>query len=339
MASVIAKAPLRIGLSGGGTDLEPYCSKYGGVVLNATIDQYAYCKVEAHDDWIFKSIDLGVEEIFKFCPSEYVSDHPLKLLINSYLYLVQKSSIKSPVKITTYCETPPGSGLGSSSAVVVSLVSALSEYLNIPLGEYDIAQNALTIERKICNFPGGKQDQFASAFGGFNYIEFLNTGQVIVNPLRLSNKIQNMLEMNTVLYYVGKPRKNSRVIETNMYNLKNDISSIEATHKIKSACQEFKNKLLTGDVSGISKLMNDYWNLKLKTSNQIGSKELIDVYDYAIRNGATAAKISGAGGGGHMILFTEFENRHTLLTSLNSRDSGRVVPFKFVNNGVDVWRQ
>lgn len=339
MTSVISKAPLRLGLAGGGTDLEPYCSDYGGVVLSATIDQYAYCKIEADDDWVFKSIDLDLEERFEYLPSDYVNDHPLKLLINTYLNLVKKSIFKSPVKITTYCETPPGSGLGSSSAVVVSLISAIAEYLNIPMGEYDIAKTAFKVERFICSLPGGKQDQFASAFGGFNYIEFQKDDQTIVNPLRLNCRIQNMLEMNTILYYVGKPRKDAKVIETNINNLKSNDKSIQATHEIKKACQDFKVKLLTGDVVGISKLMNDYWNLKLKTSDKIGSEELMEVYDYSLQNGATAAKISGAGGGGHMILFTEFENRHRLISALNRRDNGRIVPFKFVNHGVDVWRQ
>lgn len=339
MFSVISKAPLRLGLAGGGTDLEPYCTKYGGVVLSATIDQYAYCKVEPCDTWIFKSIDLNLEQKYDFFLSDYISDHPLKLLINTYFYLVSRSLLKSPVKITTYCETPPGSGLGSSSAVVVSLIAALSEYLSIPMGEYDIAKTAFYIERNICNLPGGKQDQFASSFGGFNYIEFLKEDQIIVNPLRLNYKVQNMLEMNMVLYYVGKPRKDARVIETNMNNLKSDSKSIQATHKIKKACEDFKLKLLTGDVEGISKLMNDYWQLKLKTSDKIGSDELIEVYDYSLQNGATAGKISGAGGGGHLILFTQFENRHHLISSLNKRKTGKVVPFKFVKHGVDVWRQ
>ena len=339
MNYVLAKAPLRLGLSGGGTDLEPYCSDYGGVVLSATIDQYAYCKIEANEDWIFKSIDLDIEETYEFLPNDYVDHHPLKLLINTYLYMASKSIFKSPVKITTYCETPPGSGLGSSSAVVVSLIASLSEYLSVPMGEYDIATTAFEIERTICNLPGGKQDQFAAAFGGFNYIEFLKGGQTIVNPLRLNYKVQNMLEMNIVLYYVGNPRKDARVIETNMNNLKSNPKSIQATHKIKKACEDFKIKLLTGDVKGISQLMNDYWKLKLKTSDKIGSDELMKVYDFAMQNGANAAKISGAGGGGHMILFTEFENRHRLVSALNSRETGKVVPFKFVKHGVDVWRQ
>lgn len=337
MKTVFAKAPLRIGLSGGGTDLEPYCSRYGGLVLNATIDQYAYCKVETFDRWTFKSIDLDIEEEFEDLPQYYIKENPLKLLINSCIYLATLTSPHTPVKITTYCETPPGSGLGSSSAVVIALIAALSEFFNYPMGEYDLANSAFEIERDVCNLPGGKQDHFAAAFGGFNYIEFLKTGQTIVNPLRLNHKIQNMIEMNTVLYYVGKPREDARVIEENMNNLKNNSKSISATHDIKMSCQEFKFKLLTGDVEGIARLMNRYWKLKLKTSDKIGSDNLIEVYDYALSNGATAAKISGAGGGGHMVLFTKFENRHKLITALNNRDSGRVVPFKFVKDGVRIW--
>ena len=148
-----------------------------------------------------------------------------------------------------------------------------------------------------------------------------------------------MMELNTVLYYVGKPRKDSRVIENTAKNLVDNMKVIEATHKIKEACIEYKRSLLTGDFEKISALMNTYWKMKLETNENVASPELIDTYNYALRNGATAAKISGAGGGGHMVLFTEFEKRHELITALKERGMGRVVPFKFVKYGVDVWRQ
>jgi len=338
MKTVFAKAPLRLAMAGGGTDLFPYWSKHGGMVLNGTIDQYAYCKIEPSDKWRFNSVDLGKEEVFDKLEPGYV-DSKMKLLINSYQYLTAGKKIE-PVKITTYVEAPPGSGLGSSSALVVALTSAISEYYNIPLGEYDVADTSFHIERNICNLPGGKQDQFASAFGGFNYIEFLKDGRTIVNPLRLNSRIQNMLELSTVLYYVGKPRGDERVIETTSDNLtSNNTETLDATHQIKNACIEYKRSLLLGDFERISDLMNTYWNFKLKTSDKVGSPELIDTYEYAIANGAKAAKISGAGGGGHMILFTDFEERHNLITALKRRKVGRVVPFKFVKHGVDVWRQ
>jgi len=342
MKIVFAKAPLRMALAGGGTDLYPYYTKYGGFVLNATIDQYAYCKIEPAKKWIFKSVDLGTEEIRDFYSLDFMqyayANTSLKLLINTYQYLTHKLD-REPVKVTTYVEAPPGSGLGSSSALVVALVSAIAEYYNIPMGEYDVAETAVHIEREICNLPGGKQDQFAAAFGGFNYIEFLEDGRSIVNPLRLNYKTQNMMELNTVLYYVGKPRKDSRVIETTAKNLSDNEKVINATHKIKEACIEYKRGLLRGDFKRISELMETYWKMKLETNENVASPELIDTYDYALSNGATAAKISGAGGGGHMVLFTEFEKRHQLITALKKRKMGRVVPFKFVKHGVDVWRQ
>ena len=343
---VFAKAPLRMALAGGGTDLEPYWSKYGGVVLNATIDQYAYCKIEPcvcnHEKcWSFKSVDLGIEERHDFYSTpfmqgEYV-DSDLQLLVNTYQYLTAKTD-RHPVKITTYVEAPPGSGLGSSSALVVALVSAIAEYHKIPLGEYDIAEYAVEIERNICDMPGGKQDQFAAAFGGFNFTEFLQDGRTIVNPLRLNYKTQNMMELSTVLYYVGKPRKDSRVIENTAKGLVDDEVVLNATHKIKEACISYKNALLTGDFKRISELMETYWRSKLETNPHVASPEILDAYDYALQNGATGAKISGAGGGGHMVLFTEFERRHELITALKEKE-GRVVPFKFVKHGVDVWRQ
>ena len=210
MTTVFAKAPLRLAMAGGGTDLLPYWRHYGGVVLNGTIDQYAYCKVEPYHEWLFKSVDLEEEEGYFPLGDQYV-DTKLKLLINTYQYLT-KGIDRHPVKITTFVEAPPGSGLGSSSALVVALISAIAEYYSIPLGEYDVAEYAVEIERNICNLPGGKQDQFAAAFGGFNFIEFLPDGRTIVNPLRLNPKTQNMLELSTVLYYVGKPRMDLSLI-------------------------------------------------------------------------------------------------------------------------------
>ena len=149
-------------LAGGGTDLEPYWKKYGGVVLNGTIDQYAYCKIEPYEcckretHWVFNSIDLGIDEFRDFYSSDFMnyaySDGPLKLLINTYQYLTYKLE-REPVKITTYVEAPPGSGLGSSSALVVALIAAITEYYGLPVGEYDIADDAIEIERKICDLP------------------------------------------------------------------------------------------------------------------------------------------------------------------------------------------
>ena len=337
MKTVFSKAPLRMALAGGGTDLEPYYSRYGGFVLNATIDQYAYCKVEPSREWCFKSIDLGIEEKHNLWNNVEYIDSKLKLLINSYQYLT-KDVEREPVKITTYVEAPPGSGLGSSSALVVALIAAIAEYYNVPLGEYDMAEYAIEIERKICDLPGGKQDQFAAAFGGFNFMEFLKDGRTIVNPLRLNQKTQNMMELSTVLYYVGKPRKDSRVIENTAKGLVDSKTVLNATHEIRNACINYKRSLLMGDFNMISELMETYWRMKLETNPHVASPEILDSYDFARKNGATAAKISGAGGGGHMVLFTEFEERHRLISALKNKE-GRVVPFKFVNHGVDVWRQ
>ena len=347
MKTVFAKAPLRMALAGGGTDLEPYYTRFGGFVLNATIDQYAYCKIEPYEcckretHWVFKSIDLGIDEKRDFYSSDFMNyaytDSKLKLLINTYQYLTHKLE-REPVNISTFVEAPPGSGLGSSSALVVALVAAIAEYYNIPMGEYDMADAAVEIERKVCDLPGGKQDQFAAAFGGFNFMEFLKDGRTIVNPLRLNHKTQNMMELSTVLYYVGKPRKDSRVIENTAKGLESSETVLNATHKIREACINYKRSLLMGDLPKISELMEVYWKMKLETNSKVASPEILDSYDYARKNGATAAKISGAGGGGHMVLFTEFERRHELISSLKEKE-GRVVPFKFVNQGVDVWRQ
>ena len=241
MKTVFAKAPLRLGLAGGGTDLYPYWENHVGLVLSGTIDQYAYCKIEPYHEWLFSSVDLNKIEGYSHLPGDYV-DTDLKLLINTYKFFTDGMEIE-PVKITTYVEAPPGSGLGSSSALVVSIISAISEYYGLALTEYEKAEFALNIERNICDLPGGKQDQYSAVFGGFNYIEFLQDGRTIVNPLRLNYKVQNMIELNTVLYYVGKPRNDARVIEATSQNLVGNSKTLEVTHRIKQSCIDFKRCL------------------------------------------------------------------------------------------------
>ena len=366
MTTVFSKAPLRMALAGGGTDLHAYYSKYGGAVLNVTIEKYAYCKVEPYRTFCFSSIDLVKQEAYD--PQSFHRDYvstDLKLLINTYQYFTKDLEYRFPVKITTYVEAPPGSGLGSSSALVVALVAAITEYYGIPMGEYDIADAAVEIERSICKLPGGKQDQFAAAFGGFNFIEFLKDGKTIVNPLRLSSRIKNMMELNTILFYVGS-RKDTRVIETTSKNLNSfwDKKVVNATHKIKDACIEYKKSLLKGDYDNIAKLMIAYWESKLETNPDVATLEIKQTYRWIRYWGAKAAKISGAGGGGHMVLFTTYEDRQKLINNLPPegammrgpemllpKDSperiavlqlppgGKIVPFKFVDNGVEVWQQ
>ena len=347
---IVSRAPLRISLAGGGSDLEPYVSEHGGCVLSYTIDRYAFCKIQSnvsmHNDvWEFNPIDLGetvkVENTLDF-------DYPYKgqksnISINAYLYFIKNFNIPiSPISITTRCDAPPGSGLGSSSAITVSIVSALAKYHSVPLSDYDIATVAHDIERNICALPGGKQDQYASAFGGCNYIEFKN-GNIIVNPLKLPKATANRLEMSFMLFYTGLTRV-SHVIDENIAQLHNDSNSIELTHKLKQNCVQFKNAVLSENFDEMDLLLQDNWHTKKKLSNKITTEKIEQMYNFGIDIGMKSGKLCGAGGGGHILfLCDQFANMSGWTESIEKfqklHPGCSMVPYSFVNHGVETWSQ
>lgn len=338
--AIISKAPLRISFAGGGTDLEPFCSTHGGCVLSATINQYAYVKIEPNpslteDTWEFCSPDLNETQIVTGNIDNWDTARST-LLINAYKYLYQTYLFELlPVKITGYCEAPPGSGLGSSSAYTVATVSAINRYYSLGLSKYDIAKVSHHIERIVCGMPGGKQDQYASTFGGINFIEFKD--QTLVNPIELPESVSEQIQMSTMLYYVGQPR-NTVVIEDNIKNLVENKDTVNKTFELKENCNKFFKAITTGNHNMISSLMNENHQIKKQLSSKIIEPYIEEIYQVAISNGASAGKICGAGGGGHMIFFTDFLNRHKLVNALNQK-SGHIVPFVFTNKGVQTWSQ
>jgi len=200
-----SKAPLRIGLAGGGTDVSPYSDIYGGAILNATLSLYAYASIKPREDGkiVINAIDRN--EIIELKSEEHlVIDGKLDLIKGVYNRII-KDFIKQPLsfEINTYVDAPPGSGLGSSSTLVVAILGAFVEWLKLPLGEYDIAHLAYLIEREDLKMAGGKQDQYAATFGGVNYMEFYGNDKVIVNPLRIKSKFLHELEHNLVLFYTN----------------------------------------------------------------------------------------------------------------------------------------
>ncbi len=338
--AIISKAPLRISFAGGGTDLEPFCSTHGGCVLSATINQYAYVKIEPNpsltdDTWMFCSPDFSEENKLTGDIDDWDTNKST-LLVKTYKHMYKKYQFElSPVKITGYCETPPGSGLGSSSAYTVATVSAINRYYALGLSKYDIADVSHYIERDVCSLPGGKQDQYASTFGGINFIEFKN--QVLVNPIELPESFQEKLQMSTVLYYIGGQRNHS-VIEDNIKNLQENKDTITKTFQLKENCNSFFTAITTGDQQRIVELMNENHLLKKQLSSKIIDPYIEEIYQTAITHGAMSGKICGAGGGGHMIFFTDFTKRHNLIKTLNSLD-GHVVPFSFTHKGTITWSQ
>ncbi|CNC93868.1 GHMP kinase [Yersinia frederiksenii] len=338
---VRSKAPLRLGLAGGGTDVSPYSDTFGGCVLNATINMYAYAYIDdevSEDKVIFEATDLGLREEVHL--KDGVSPEG-KLRLHRAVYLRVMNDYFNgelkPVRIITYSDAPAGSGLGSSSTVVVSMLEGLRQMYSLPLGEYDLAQLAFKIERVDCGLSGGKQDQYAATFGGFNFMEFYESNRVIVNPLRIRRYIINELEASLVLYFTGASRDSAKIIDDQIRSLEKDKDSkLQAMHKVKESAFKIKEHLLKSDINSMALAFLESWESKKKTSASI-TNTMIDNIEKEIFNlGVKSMKVSGAGGGGFMMIFVEPEKKHIVEEKLRTF-GGEVYNFQFVNEGAYSW--
>jgi D-glycero-alpha-D-manno-heptose-7-phosphate kinase len=336
-----SRAPLRLGLAGGGTDVSPYCEEYGSYILNATIDRYAYSviktleKKEVH----FHATDQQLTEIIKL---KNIDDKTaqLKLHKSVYLYMIKNFNNNNliPLELSTYCDAPVGSGLGSSSTLVVAMVKAFVELLNLPLSDYEIAKIAYTIERVDCGLQGGRQDQYSATFGGFNFMEFYGNDKTIINTLRIKDWIVCELEGSLLLYFTGVSRESANIIkeQSDTISSKNSIS-LEAMHGIKKEAVTMKECLLKGDFKGVVESIRLGWESKKKSATSVSNSSIDEIYSEAIKAGALAGKVSGAGGGGFMWFFVPTEKRMNVVRKLQSF-SGIVSNCHFTKNGTQAWR-
>jgi D-glycero-alpha-D-manno-heptose-7-phosphate kinase len=341
--TVRSRAPLRLGFSGGGTDLSPFCDLHGGQVLNVTISLYAYTTIFLRTDGrvSFVSADRKHAHECEASAKIDVSDPAVILHAGVYNRIVRQFNNDQPlpVTITTYSDVMPGSGLGSSSTMVVSIIKAFTELLALPLGEYDIAHLAYEIERVELGLSGGRQDQYAATFGGFNFIEFYANDRVIVNPLRVKNWIISELESSLVLYYTGYSRSSASIIEKQVSNIKAaDQECMQALHELKAEAVGMKEALLRGDIAGFARYMAHGWGAKKRTAGAISNEHIEDVYARAVKAGALAGKLSGAGGGGFMIFLVDPVRRVEVIEALQGIPGGEIVPVRFQKHGTEGWR-
>lgn len=335
-----SKAPLRLGLAGGGTDVSPYSDVYGGLVLNATINLYAYTTIEETDDNLI-TIHSYDSNCFESYPLTDVLAVDGKADLIKGVYNRIKKDYNIPRKsfvITTYNDAPAGSGLGTSSTMVVSIIKAFVEWFSLPLGDYEISHLAFEIERKDLGLAGGKQDQYAAAFGGFNYMEFLKDDLVIVNPLKVKRWIVDELESSMLLYFTGKSRSSAQIIEEQQKNTTaKKTSSIEAMHSIKQSAIDMKLAVLKGDMKCFGQILGNAWENKKKMANSISNPIIEEAMQCAIEAGAISGKVSGAGGGGFIMFFVEPTKKKSVINALKKLD-GFVMPFNFTEGGVHGWK-
>lgn len=332
-------APLRIGFAGGGSDVSPYSDLFGGAVLNGTIDRYARVAIEPTDNGkiTFVLADQVMEASFDALP-ELSPEGPFALAAGVYNRVVKDFAGRAlSFRLTTSVDAPPGSGLGSSSTLVVALLGAFAEWLSIPSGEYDIAHLAYEIERIDLGLAGGKQDQYAATFGGFNFMEFGMDGRVIVNPLRIKQEVLNELANNLLLYNTSTSRLSATIIEAQQMNVRQGKQqSIEAMHAMKNHAFLMKKALLAGKIDEIGELLNYGWRYKKQMADGITNALLDKIYETALAAGATGGKISGAGGGGFMLFYCPGNTNFKVAEALK-QFGGDVLRYSFTKEGMRSW--
>lgn len=335
-----SKAPLRLGFAGGGTDVSPFCDLHGGLILNACINMHAYATIELLEDQIIELHAIDKKEILRFPMSEVLPiNGQLDLLkgVYNHLRVAYPESHWRGFKLSTYVDAEAGSGLGSSSTLVVAIIGAFMEWLKLPLGEYDIANMAYYIERSELGMAGGRQDQYAAAFGGFNFMEFYEGDKVIVNPLRIKQPVVAELENNLLLYYTGTSRLSSRIIEAQSKNIagKKD-SSLDAMFQLKEQAKQMKESILKGRLSEMGRILDFGWKHKKRTADGITNPLIDEIYEEAIASGATGGKISGAGGGGYMFFFCPANTRFTVAERIQ-QFGGQIRKVTFSQEGLTTW--
>jgi D-glycero-alpha-D-manno-heptose-7-phosphate kinase len=334
-----SKAPLRIGLAGGGTDVSPYSDQFGGAILNATVSLFAYANIEPLEEnkIIVQALDRKEEQHFEWAMKLPV-DGKLDLLKGVYNRIQQDYGLsETGFRISTFVDTPAGSGLGTSSTLVVAIIGAFVEWLKLPLGDYDIAHYAYQIEREDLKFAGGKQDQYAATFGGVNFMEFYEDDKVIVNPLRIKPQYLHELENNLVLYFTATSRDSAAIIDEQLknVNIKNE-KSIAAMHQLKEQALMMKEALLKGRLNEFGEILDFGFQQKRKMAHNISNNYIEEIYEAAKKSGATGGKISGAGGGGFMTFYCPGNTRHAVIEELK-KFGGEVRNYTFTKYGLTTW--
>jgi D-glycero-alpha-D-manno-heptose-7-phosphate kinase len=326
-------------LAGGGTDVSPYCDLYGGAILNATVSLYAYANIEPIDEngIILNAVDRKEEERFEWTHQLPVNGK-LDLLKGVYNSIQRRYGVPlTGFRLSTSVDAPAGSGLGTSSTLVVAVIGAFAEMLRLPLGEYDVAHLAYEIERNELNMAGGRQDQYAATFGGVNFMEFSADDKVIVNPLRIKQQYLFELENNLVLYYTSTSRESAKIIEKQKLNVKEKKDkSIEAMHQLKQQAQMMKEALLKGRVHEIGEILDFGFRQKKEMAEGISNLLMEDIYTAAKKAGATGGKISGAGGGGFMIFYCPGNTKFAVMEAL-AAFGGQCRNYQFVDHGLTTW--
>ena len=331
---VRGRAPARITFGGGGTDLTHFFVDQGGVVINATINKYAHATLRRRAD---PSIRIYSHDLQKTVEATSCADLELDGVLDLLVSVVQLVQPTFGFEMEVAADFPVGSGLGGSASVAAAVIGCFSEFRSDPWDRHQISEMAFQAERLILNIAGGWQDQYATVFGGFNYMEFTADHNAIL-PLRLEQKTVAELEESLVLCYTGRSHDSGAIHRDQRARLKAPAPKADdSSNRKKELTLEMKRKLLRGDVYGYGKLLHEAWLLKRQDSPLITDNELDQIYSLAMDNGALGGKILGAGGGGFFLFFVPPFQHYRVVDAL-SQQGYRCERVMFDEAGLKSWR-
>ena len=326
------RAPLRVSFGGGGTDVEPFCVNQGGAIIGSTINKYAYCSIVPRDDEEIIVHSLDFDMTVKYNTREnYVYDGKLDLVKAA----LKGMDIRQGCEVYLQCDAPPGSGLGTSSTVMVAMLAAMARWKGVEMDAYRLADLAYEVEREDLKIAGGYQDQYAATFGGFNFIEFHGRNNVVVNPLRIKKDIIHELQYNLLLCYTGNIHISANIIKDQVQNYEKK-DGFEAMCEVKALAYAMKDELLKGNLHSFGKLLNYGWESKKRMSSKITNPQVDALYNEATAAGALGGKLLGAGGGGYLLMYCPYNLRHKVAARLEAA-GGQLTDWCFELRGAQSW--
>ena len=326
------RAPLRVSFGGGGTDVAPFCEEQGGAIIGSTINKYAYCSIVPREDDQIIVHSLDFDMTVKYNTNEnYVYDGRLDLVTAA----LKAMDIKQGCEVYLQCDAPPGSGLGTSSTVMVAMLTAMARWKGIMLDAYAMADLAYEVEREDLKIDGGYQDQYAATFGSFNFIEFHGRNNVVVNPLRIKKDIIHELQYNLLLCYTGKIHVSANIIKDQVQNYEKK-DAFDAMCEVKALAYAMKDELLKGNLHSFGKLLDYGWQSKKRMSNKISNPQIDELYAEALKAGALGGKLLGAGGGGYLLMYCPYNVRHKVAARMEAM-GGQLADWNFELRGAQSW--
>ena len=340
-----SRAPLRISFGGGGTELSPYLDLYGGLTLSTTISSYATCTISVQDKGgqqflsqdMNQSFTVGLSELDLLDPSEAPGECKIAIACSKFVSNLGKTSSPKNIIMTTASDAPQGSGLGASSVLPVACLKAFDFLYGLHWTKSELAKNAFIVEREMLGLSGGRQDHYAAAYGGLNYVEYSSLGPVSVEPINLSMSLTRELEASLLMVHTGTSRESANIIQNQQNEMRNENSGvIVSLHRMKELATEMRKSLLVGDFAELGGLLGQSWELKKQTSSTISNESIDKLYNLSLKLGAYGGKLSGAGGGGFLLLIVPPEKKYLIAQAVIG--AGKVVfPAKFSNEGAVCW--